>query len=147
MERGCPGAEAAVIALALSGLLLAATPAADDLIAIEQARSRAIASHDAAFLNTLYSDDFSGVTSAGTEVDKATLMAVFARTDGRLAFSLEGLKSRPLDTDTALVSGVLVAKDASGALVGRQRYLHVYQKRDNRWRLVGGQSTPEARAN
>jgi ketosteroid isomerase-like protein len=133
-----------MIALVLSGALLAATPAAaDDLIAIEQARSKAIAAHDAAFLTDLYADDFSGVTSSGVEVDKATLMGVFARTDGRLAFSLEGLKSRPLDADTTLVSGVLVAKDASGVLVGRQRYLHVYEKRQGRWRLVGGQSTPE----
>lgn len=135
-----------MIGLVLVGALFASAPsAADDLIAVEQARSKAIAAHDAAFLAGLYADDFSGVTSAGAEVDKATLMAVFARTDGRLVFSLEGLKSRSLDADTTLVSGVLVAKDSSGALVGRQRYLHVYEKRDGRWKLVGGQSTPEAK--
>jgi ketosteroid isomerase-like protein len=136
-----------MIGFVLAGALLASTPAAsDDLIAVEQARSKAIAVHDAAFLSGLYADDFSGVTSNGIEVDKATLMAVFARTDGRLVFSLEDLKNRPLDTDTALVSGVLVARDASGGLVGRQRYLHVYEKRGGRWKLVGGQSTPEAKA-
>ncbi len=135
-----------MIALALTGFLLAQAAPADDLIAVEQARSRAIAAHDSAFLTNLYADDFSGVTSAGIEVDKATLMSVFARTGGALTFSLEGLKSRPLDADTTLISGVLVAKDAAGALVGRQRYLHVYEKRDGRWKLVGGQSTPEAKA-
>jgi ketosteroid isomerase-like protein len=131
-------------AAALAAPLLLAAPAwadtTSDLIALEHQRSAAIAAHDHAFLDAIYAGDFEGVTALGFQVDKARLMKVFGFDNPDARFSLEDLKARVFG-DAAIVSGMLVTRDAKGALVARSRYMHVYVRHGGRWRIEAGEGT------
>lgn len=112
-----------------------------ELITLEKKRSEAIAAHDTVFLNNLYADDFRGVTAIGYEVDKKTLMIVFTRDNPQTKFTLDQLQARVLG-DTAIVTGRLTGKDStSGRTVHESVYIHVYEKRNDVWKLIAGQGT------
>lgn len=129
-----------------AGFALAASER-DGLIALEYKRSAAIAAHDKAFLDSIYADDFRGVTALGFSVDKATLMEVFTRDNPNTRFTLDELEPRVYG-DTAVVMGRLTGRDAQGAILSQSRYMHVYVRKDGKWRIVAGQGTvipPEQR--
>lgn len=113
-----------------------------ELKALEQSRGEAIRTGDTETLDRLYADDFQGVTTTGQVVEKATLMSVFKRVDPRLTFTNGDMKVRVIG-DVALVSGLVTGK-AGGEVVTEFRYLHIYEKREGRWQLTAGQSTPVA---
>lgn len=115
------------------------TPAAQELKALEQARSEAIRSGDLAALGRIYADDFRGVTTTGQVVDKGTLMSVFRSVDPRLTFTNDDVRVQVVGP-VALVSGLVTGR-AGGELVTAFRYLHVYVQREGRWQLSTGQST------
>ena len=114
----------------------------EELKALEQSRSEAIHAGDMETLDRLYADDFRGVTTTGQVVDKATLMPVFKGLDRRLSFTNGDLQVRVIGP-MALVSGLVTGK-AGDEVVTEFRYLHVYEKREGRWQLTAGQSTPVA---
>jgi ketosteroid isomerase-like protein len=137
----------AFLVLLASAAPVWAADASEALVALEHRRSEAIAAHDEAFLSGLYADDFRGVTALGIDVDKTTLLGVFARADGATRFTLDDLQAR-LFGDTAVVTGRLTGRDGAGALVSQSRYMHVYVRRGGRWLLVAGEATelaPERR--
>lgn len=138
---------AAAFALAVLSAPALADAEGDALIALERQRSAAIAAHDEALLNKLYSDDFRGVTATGFQVDKATLMQVFRRDPPNLKFTLDQLETRIVG-DTALLWGRLTARNAEGEVLSQSRYIHVYVRRGGNWLLIAGQGTlipPEQR--
>jgi hypothetical protein len=133
-----------IITLALA--LQAAAPnvscgKAPDLALVEQARSAAIAAHDAALLDRLYAPEFKGVTTIGIEVDKPTLLRVFGQSDGSTGFALDALESLPLGGGTAVSRGRLTAS-RDGKVTGRSRFLHVWRRFGCDWRIVAGAATP-----
>lgn len=137
----------AALALALLAAPALADAEGDALIALERQRSAAIAAHDMAFLDKLYSDDFRGVTATGFQVDKATLMKVFGRDDPNTKFTLDQLETRIVG-DTALLWGRLTGRNAQGEILSQSRYIHVYVRRGGNWLLIAGQGTlipPEQR--
>lgn len=114
-----------------------------ELKALEQSRSEAIRTGDMETLDRLYADDFRGVTTTGQVVDKATLMPVFKGLDRRLTFTNGDMQVRVIG-HLALVSGLVTGR-AGDEVVTEFRYLHVYEKREGRWQLTTGQSTPVAK--
>ena len=119
---------------------------AQDLAAVEKARNEAILRRDTAALERIYAEDFSGVAANGQVVNRAQLMEVLKNTDPRLMFISDDMNVRVLAPGAAVVTGRLTG---SGAIDGRdivivQRFLHVYHRRERRWWLVTGQSTPVA---
>ena len=114
-----------------------------ELKALEQARGEAIRTGDMETLDRIYTDDFRGVTTTGQVVDKPTLLQVFKGVDKRLTFTGEDVQVRVIG-DVALVSGLVTGR-AGDEVVTAFRYLHVYAKREGRWQLSTGQSTPVAR--
>ena len=113
---------------------------ADTLLDLEHKRSAAIASHDTAFLNEIYADDFRGVTALGFKVTKADLLEVFSRDNPNTKFALDQLEPRVFG-DTAVMMGRLTGRDAQGAITSQSLYMHVYARRQGRWQLVAGQGT------
>lgn len=118
-----------------------ATPDTEELIVLEKQRSEAIAKHDADFLNRIYADDFRGVTAIGYEVDKAKLLDVFKRDNPQVKFEIDQLQARVLG-NAAVVQGRLTGKEvASGKTVHESKYMHVYMREGDQWRIVAGQGT------
>jgi hypothetical protein len=114
---------------------------APDLVLVEQARSAAIAAHDAALLDKLYAPEFKGVTTIGVEVDKASLLQVFGQSDGSIGFAIDALESLPLGSETAVSRGRLTAS-RDGKVIGQSRFLHVWRRFGCDWRIVTGAATP-----
>jgi len=110
---------------------------------LEEERREAIAHHDRPTLALFYADDFEGVTTLGKVVDKATVLDVLARSDPRFTFTASELKVRPLG-EVALATGRLTGRGTvdGRTIVNDFRYTHVYVRRDGRWQLIAGASTP-----
>ena len=130
----------AVVAMLAGPTAALAGPEEDGVIALERQRSTAIAAHDKAFLGELYGDDFRGVTATGYVVNKQTLMEVFGRDNPNTKFTLDELAARVFG-DTAILTGRLTGRDASGVIVGQSRYIHVYVRRAGHWVLIAGEGT------
>jgi hypothetical protein len=121
-------------------------PDTDELLSIEKQRSEAIVKHDSEFLNNVYDDNFRGVTAAGYVVDKAKLPEVFKRDNPQVKFDIDELEAR-LFGNRAVVQGRLTGKEAAtGKTVHESKYMHVYVKEGDQWRIVAGQGTMGAAA-
>jgi ketosteroid isomerase-like protein len=138
---------AVVFSLASLACPALAASESDALRALEEKRSAAIAAHDTAFLNSIYAEDFRGLTALGFQVDKAMLMEVFARDNPATRFTLDEIEPR-IYGEAAVVTGRLTGRDAKGATISQSRYIHVYVRKDGKWLIVAGQGTvipPEQR--
>lgn len=111
------------------------SPTTRKILALEVKRSAAIASHDTAWLATLYAPDFQGVPAGGRRVDRAALFRVFSADAPELRFAIDELEVRDFGS-TATVMGRLVTTTRDGQRLGVSRYLHVYVQRDNHWWIV-----------
>jgi hypothetical protein len=133
---------AAVPAAARPGVSQAANDRlSTDFRALEEQRSRAIAGHDARFLASLYAEGFIGVGNRGAEVDRATILALLARFDGSVDVRPDWIRAIPLGRNAAAVRGRLTGRNKEGTIVAQSLFLHIYERRGGRWRIVTGQST------
>ena len=105
------------------------------LLAMEIARSAAIARHDTTWLSNLYAPDFRGVPASGQIVDRATLLGVFTRDNPNSHFLIDELVIRDFGT-AASVMGRLRTTTLTGEVVAESRYLHLYVSRDKHWWIV-----------
>ena len=112
------------------------------IIRIELSRSPAIARNDSATLRRIYSPDFKGVTAIGTEVSREDLLAVFARDEGWLRFTIDQIDVKPVGS-TMVYGGRLSTFHPGGALLGRSVFMHVYERRDGRWQIIRAQGTQQ----
>lgn len=118
-----------------------------EVLELEHARNEAIRTGDRETLSRIYADDFVGVTTTGSVVDKEAVLHVFASVDQRLSSTVEDLCVR-FFCDTALVTGRmklgnrgLEGRDASGTVADAIWYTHVYVQQKGHWVLVAGQSS------
>ena len=117
------------------------SPLERQVLALERARSAAIAKGDTVWLATLYAPDFSGIAAFGLRIDRSDLFKVFGRDDPEHRFMIDELAVRDYG-GSVLVTGRLQTLGGNGEpMPGGTRYLHVYVKRANRWWLVRAQAT------
>lgn len=107
---------------------------------IEEARRKAIRQGDMKMLDTIYSDDFSGIVGSGQVINKEQLFAAFKRNDPRVTFTTDEITVR-IYGNTAIFTGRLIGKSADGAVTSAARFTHIFVKRAGRWQCVAGQST------
>ncbi|HEV8577668.1 MAG TPA: DUF4440 domain-containing protein [Thermoanaerobaculia bacterium] len=111
------------------------------LVELERRRSQAILAKDLKTLDGIYADDFRGMLGNGRFVDKAGLFEVFKAQDPNTRFTVEELEARVLG-DTAVTHGKLTGRNPKGEIAFLAKFTHVYVRRDGRWQLVEGASTP-----
>lgn len=117
-----------------------------EVLELERARNEAIRTGDRQRLSRIYADDFVGVTTTGSVVDKEAVLHVLAGVDQRRSFTFEELRVR-LFCGTALVTGKMIGRlTGRGSIEGPESvnafsYTHVYVQQKGRWVLVAGQST------
>lgn len=112
-----------------------------EVLELEHARNEAIRTGDRATLSRIYAEDFVGVTTAGSIVDKESVLRVLASVDQRLSSTVEDLRLR-FFCDTALVTGRMVMRPNEGReAFSTIWYTHVYVQQKGRWVLVAGQSS------
>ena len=138
--------KAAMVVLLLTVAFQARADEAADIAALkalETARQAAIKAHDFDALRKIYAEDFLAIAGNGSVLSRSDVMDVFARTDDRLAFTVDEIDVR-LYGASAIFTGRLTARTASGEVASTGRFTHVFVKRDDAWVCVHGQSTPIA---
>jgi ketosteroid isomerase-like protein len=110
---------------------------------LETTRQAAIKARDFDALRRIYAEDFVGIAGNGRVISRADLMDVFAHNDGSLAFTTDEVDVRVYG-DTAIFTGRLTARMASGEVASAGRFTHVFVRRAGAWVCVHGQSTPIA---
>lgn len=120
-------------------LAVAALHGAPQVLELEAARTKAIREHDVATLRALYADDFRGVVGNGHKVNKAEVLEAFAKLTNALTFSTTDVDTHEAG-DVVIVSALLLGSSGE-KVVYQMRFMHVWQKRGDRWQLVRGEST------
>lgn len=110
------------------------------LLSIEKQRTDAIAAHDAAFLNNLFDDGFWGVTSSGSIIHKLEQLDLYKDLDAHVVFSNEQVQATVYG-NAAVITGIQVTKSKTGSTLGKRRYLIVYSKLSDKWKIVMKQET------
>lgn len=110
------------------------------LLDIEKLRSEAIAAHNAGYLNTIYHDQFRGVTANGTSVDKKGQLEILKSIPADIQFSTDELKAS-IYGYAGVTSGKLTVKAKDGMTVSQSLFMHVYIKRNGQWKIIEGQGT------
>jgi uncharacterized protein (TIGR02246 family) len=111
---------------------------------LEETRNDAIRRKDMTTIQRLYAQDFSGVTSGGQKVTRADLIDVFQHQREGFVGASDEIAIRSLAPDAVIVTGRLTitrANDPQSPEV-TSRFTHIFQRRDGRWQMVAGQSTP-----
>jgi ketosteroid isomerase-like protein len=120
-------------------------PATDDATAVREAEARlslASAKGDVPALGKIVANDFFAVDVNGKRETRQSLLDRYRTSPWKvLSFRQESLEVH-LYGETAVVTGVdrVQARNASGKEhAGAYRFLHVFQKRHDRWWLISGQ--------
>lgn len=118
------------------------TSSADEklLLDLESQRIEAMAARNEAFLGNLYDDRFHGVTTDGSVVDKPKIMEHFKTNNPFVVFSIDEVKAT-VHGSTAIITGKLISKSKTGSIIGQSRFVHVYLKVNNQWKIIEGQGT------
>jgi hypothetical protein len=136
-------------ALLINGLLLlivnlsygqSASAAEQALLNIETKRLEAVAARNHEFLANLYDETFHGIIASGHEVDKVKMLEFLESYNPYVIQSLENVKAR-VDGTIAVTTGKLVNKSKSGSIIGQTRFMHVYQKKGDQWKMIESQGT------
>lgn len=130
--------------------LLAGLPFADNaqttspeekiLLDIENQRNEAIATHNDALLSNLYDEQFHGVNTSGAVVQRTMQLEFFKSNNPFVLFSTDEMKATVYGA-TALVRGKLISKSKSGNILGQTRFLHVYLKKNDQWKIIESHDT------
>src|SRR5262245_38411149 len=119
----------------------AQTPDEQQILDIEVKRSDAIANHDRAFLSSLYDERFHGITALGVTINKQELLDILDSNNPHVVFGTEEMKAS-IHGDAAVLTGKLISKSkSSGHVLGQTRFIHVYVKRTDGWRILEAQAT------
>jgi len=111
---------------------------------LEATRNDAIRRKDLETIQRLYAEDFSGVGSTGQRVNRTELLEVFTRQPDGFVGGSDEIAIRPLGPEAVIVSGRLTItrpRDPQSPEVV-SRFTHIFQRRDGRWQMIVGQSTP-----
>jgi len=107
---------------------------------LEKERSYAMQRGDGEVLSDLLDESFRGVTATGKMVNKAEQLTIFKSTNPYVTFTTENVKVT-IHESTAAVMGTLVSRSKSGSTIGKTRYLYLYLKTNNKWKIIIGQET------
>jgi uncharacterized protein (TIGR02246 family) len=138
-----------ILAAALLALAAGRAPAQSierEIANLEHQIAQAIVKNDAAFVASVFADDFYYTGVRGEIKKKSDIVNELK--SGDLKFELlqfDDIKVRH-QGDTAIVTGLAITKGTSpqGPISGQFRYTRVYVKRQSAWQLILFQGTPVA---
>lgn len=117
-----------------------ATASEQALMNLENKRLEAVASRNHEFLDNLYDETFHGIIASGHEVNKVKMLEFLESYNPYVIQSIEQVKAR-VDGTIAVTTGKLVNKSKSGSIIGQTRFMHVYLKKGDQWKMIESQGT------
>lgn len=94
--------------------------------------------HDA--LASFFDDQFHGVLASGQTVNKTRILEFLETSSPHIILSLDDLKSTIYGT-TAIVTGKVVSKSKSGTTIAQSRFIRIYLKKGDAWKIIESQGT------
>lgn len=94
--------------------------------------------HDA--LASFFDDQFHGVLASGQTVNKTRILEFLETSSPHIILSLDDLKSTVYGT-TAIVTGKVVSKSKSGTTIAQSRFIRIYLKKGDAWKIIESQGT------
>lgn len=94
--------------------------------------------HDA--LASFFDDQFHGVLASGQTVNKTRILEFLETSSPHIILSLDDLKSTVYGT-TAIVTGKVVSKSKSGTTIAQSRFIRIYLKKGDTWKIIESQGT------
>ena len=110
------------------------------LLNMEDQHLLAMINHSHDILSSLYDDQFRGVLASGLAVDKAKIIEFLESGSPHILISIEDVKASIYGT-VGIVTGKVVSKSKSGSVIGRSRYIRVYYKSGDQWKIIQSQGT------
>ena len=110
------------------------------LASLEQQRLKAIISHDSVGLASLYDDKYNGVLTNGREVNKAGVVEFQLASNPRVTITIEEVKAFVYG-DVGITKGMQVNRSKTGTMLGHSKFIRVYQKNGNNWKIIYSQGT------
>jgi ketosteroid isomerase-like protein len=127
--------------LLVSNLSFGQSSAIDSKLAAAQDQYfAALINKDYQNLEALYDDSFVGILSTGKKMDKAGLIDYQKTSDVQIYKSFEELDTR-IYGDVAVCTGLEINKAKSGTKLGQIRFIRIYVKKNNIWKIVNSQFT------
>ncbi len=91
-------------------------------------------------LMSLYDDQYHGVLASGHTVDKAKMVEFLETSSPHILVGVEDLKVTIYGT-LGVTTGKIVSRSKSGSVIGQSRFIRVYQKKGDQWKIVESQGT------
>ena len=115
------------------------------ILNLELNRNKLIAANDTVTLDKIYADDFTGISSNGTTINKTKLMGFFKTANNAppsdYIFSSIDHVVQLLSHRTALLTGKIVVKNKQDKILQQTIFVDVIIKKNGRWQIVYGQET------
>ncbi len=124
-----------ILALSLVRLAQAQTDSPELLLKLEDEHLQAMVSRDSAKLNTLYDPTFRGALATGQGVDKTKVVEFLTSSSPHVQFTIADVKAK-MAGSFGWTTGKLVSKSKSGSIIGQTRFLRIYYKQGNNWRII-----------
>jgi hypothetical protein len=116
------------------------TAETEALTHLEDRHLLAMINRDRDELTSLYDDEYEGVMASGHMVDKATVIEFLMSASPHVLLSKEEVKVKVFGT-VSMTTGKLLSKSKTGSIIGKSRFIHIYQKRGDRWKILQSQGT------
>jgi hypothetical protein len=110
------------------------------LTSLEQDRLKAIVARDSVKLSAMYDDKYNGVLTNGREVTKAGVIEFQMASNPHITISIEAVKAFVYGT-VGVTKGTQVNRSKSGTILGQSKFIRVYQKAGNNWKIIYSQGT------
>ncbi len=110
------------------------------LVRIENERMAAITKKDTATISRIYDDSYQGVLASGHAVDKAGVIEFHLSGSPHIQIGIEDVKASVYG-NIGVTTGKQVNKSKSGTVIGASRFMRIYQKNGNHWRIIRSQGT------
>lgn len=112
----------------------------DPLIKIENQLLEAIVSRNHDVLASFFDDQFHGVLASGQTVNKTRMLEFLETSSPHILQSLADMKST-LYASVAVVTGKVVSKSKSGTTIAQSRFIRIYLKKGDDWKIIESQGT------
>jgi len=111
------------------------------LAKMEDKRIAAVISRDSVTLLSLYDESYRGVLTNGRHVTKSGVLRFQLTNNPNIKITIEEVEATIHGGGVGVVTGKQVNRSKSGNLLGQSRFVRVYEKFGNDWRIVYSQGT------
>ncbi len=110
------------------------------IMKIEGEHVEAIGARNHDVLLSLYDDQYHGVLASGHTVDKTKMVEFLETSSPHILLGVEDLKVVVYGS-AAVVTGKTVNRSKSGSVIGQSRFIRVYLKKGEQWKIIESQGT------